>query len=167
LHFLQLPVSFCPLSPNILHSTLSQTTSSSVLPLRSETKFYACTKLHAKLCFLYCDVDCTCSFCSYIVVSQFFVVFIINTTIITVINPGQILYRVCKGSSFPTVFKGVTTEAFFVSHFYLDVTARDTGNRLEEKATLCLSLPGLKLASVQLLLSYFCDWDWFFCSWWD
>jgi hypothetical protein len=36
--------------------------SSSVLPLRLETKFYACTKLHAKLCLLYCDVDCTCSF---------------------------------------------------------------------------------------------------------
>jgi len=73
-----------------------------------------------------------------------------------------LLIQVCKGSSFPTVSKGVTTEALFLSHFYPDVTACDTGNRLEEKPILCLSLPGLKQTSVQLLFSYFCDWDWFF-----
>ena len=131
--------------------------SSSVLRSRSETKFYACTKLHAKLCFLYCDIDCTCSFCNVYPCFIAFVVFIIHTTILIVINPGQIFYRVCQGSSSQTVSKGVKTEALFVSHFYPDVTVCDTGNRLEENPTFCLSLPGLKPASIQLIVSYFCD----------
>jgi hypothetical protein len=47
------------------------------------------------LCFLYSDVDCTCSYCN---VYRYFIAFwcfIINTTILIVINPGQIFYRVC------------------------------------------------------------------------
>jgi hypothetical protein len=98
---------FLPLKSNILHSTLSQTASSPVLPLRSETKFFAYTTLHAKLCIFYCDVDCACSFCNIYRCFIAFCCFIINTAILIVINPGQIFRRMCKGSPFPTVSKGV------------------------------------------------------------
>ena len=167
LHFQQLPVSFCPLSPNILHSTLSQTTSSCVLPLGSETKFYACTKLQAKLCFCTVMLNVHAHFVTISLFHSFLLFVLLIQLLLLLLNQDKYFIECVRARLFRLYLKVSQLKLFFVSHFYLDVTARDTGNRLEEKPTLCFSLTGLKPTSVQLLVSYFCDWDRFFCSWWD
>ena len=150
-HFLQLPVNFCP---------KVQTFSTAPFPKQRQAVFILWGQKQSLMLVqnyiqnrVFCTVMLTvhAHFVTYSLFHSFLLFSFINTAILIILNPGQIFYRVqvhifsdciwwCSCHIFKLMSPRVPLETVWGK--------KKTNNNY---------LPGLKSASVQLPVSYFCD----------